>query len=159
MSFSFAHPSLRRALAAKSYSEPTPVQAAVMAPETADRDLLVSAQTGSGKTVAFGLALAARLLGESEKLGAPGAPRALIVAPTRELALQVHRELSWLYAAAGARSRTTARDTAGGESPAVVSVVGAASARRKTSFAHGKEPSDGRDEMPDERSGRRGGKI
>ena len=58
MSFSFAHPSLRRAIAARSYVEPTPVQAAVMAAEAEDRDLLVSAQTGSGKTVAFGLALA-----------------------------------------------------------------------------------------------------
>ncbi|MBL0216524.1 MAG: DEAD/DEAH box helicase [Myxococcales bacterium] len=106
MSFSFAHPSLRRALAAKSYAEPTPVQASVMAPEAEDRDLLVSAQTGSGKTVAFGLALAKRLLGETERLPAAGAPRALIVAPTRELAIQVHRELSWLYAETGARITT-----------------------------------------------------
>ncbi len=106
MSFSFAHPSLRRALAAKSYAEPTPVQAAVMAPEAEDRDLLVSAQTGSGKTVAFGLALAKRLLGDTERIGPAGAPRALIVAPTRELAIQVHRELSWLYAETGARITT-----------------------------------------------------
>ena len=77
-----------------------------MATETEDRDLLVSAQTGSGKTVAFGLALAKRLLGETERLGAAGAPRALIVAPTRELAIQVHRELSWLYAETGARITT-----------------------------------------------------
>jgi ATP-dependent RNA helicase DeaD len=106
MSFSSAHPSLRRALAARSYAEPTPVQAAVMAPEAETRDLLVSAQTGSGKTVAFGLALAKRLLGEEERLGPAGAPRALIVAPTRELAIQVQRELSWLYAETGARITT-----------------------------------------------------
>ncbi|MBL9014463.1 MAG: DEAD/DEAH box helicase [Myxococcales bacterium] len=102
MSFSAAHPSLRRALAARSYSEPTAVQAAVLGAD-ATRDLLVSAQTGSGKTVAFGLALAPRLLGEAERIGPAGAPRALIIAPTRELAIQVQRELSWLYAETGAR--------------------------------------------------------
>ena len=53
-----------RALAAHAYTEPTPVQAAVLEAE-AERDLLVSAQTGSGKTVAFGLALAPPLLGEA----------------------------------------------------------------------------------------------
>jgi ATP-dependent RNA helicase DeaD len=81
------------------------VQAAVL--EAApDRDLLVSAQTGSGKTVAFGLALAPRLLGDAERFDKPGAPRALIVTPTRELAQQVHRELAWLYGETGARLAT-----------------------------------------------------
>jgi len=103
--FSSAHPALGRALAARNYAEPTAVQAQVLGAE-ADRDLLVSAQTGSGKTVAFGLALAPRLLGEAEKFGKAGQPRALIVTPTRELALQVHRELSWLYAETGARMTT-----------------------------------------------------
>ena len=77
-----------------------------MAPEVAERDLLVSAQTGSGKTVAFGLALASTLLGELERFTPASAPRALIVTPTRELAIQVHRELSWLYAETGARFTT-----------------------------------------------------
>jgi ATP-dependent RNA helicase DeaD len=77
-----------------------------MAANADDRDLLVSAQTGSGKTVAFGLAFAKRLLGEAERAGAPGAPRVLIVTPTRELALQVHRELAWLYAETGVRIAT-----------------------------------------------------
>jgi len=104
--FSAAHPALRRALAARSYLEPTPVQAAVMADGARDRDLVVSAQTGSGKTVAFGLALAARLLGDAERFAPAGAPRALIVTPTRELAIQVYRELSWLYAETGARIAT-----------------------------------------------------
>jgi ATP-dependent RNA helicase DeaD len=79
------------------------VQAAVLADNATERDLLVSAQTGSGKTVAFGLAIAPRLLGDAERVGAAGAPRVLIVAPTRELALQVQRELQWLYAETGAR--------------------------------------------------------
>jgi len=71
-----------------------------------DRDLLVSAQTGSGKTVAFGLALAPRLLGDAERFDKAGAPRALIVTPTRELAQQVHRELQWLFGETGARMTT-----------------------------------------------------
>ncbi len=66
----------------------------------------MSAQTGSGKTVAFGLALAPRLLGDAERFEKAGAPRALIVTPTRELAQQVHRELAWLYAETGARLAT-----------------------------------------------------
>ena len=91
------------ALEAKGYAEPTPVQEAVLAAETAGRDLLVSAQTGSGKTVAFGLAFAPNLLGDAARLGPPRTPLALVIAPTRELALQVQAELAWLYAGAGAR--------------------------------------------------------
>ncbi len=94
---------LAAALQKKGYETLTPVQEAVLAPETAERDLLVSAQTGSGKTVAFGLALADTLLGQSELLDVAEAPLALIIAPTRELALQVRKELEWLYAQAGGR--------------------------------------------------------
>ncbi|GGD11376.1 DEAD/DEAH box helicase [Aureimonas glaciei] len=93
---------LERALAEHDYTEPTPVQDAVLEPETAGRDLLVSAQTGSGKTVAYGLAIASTLLGDEDRLPPADQPLALVVAPTRELALQVHRELEWLYAHAGA---------------------------------------------------------
>ncbi len=83
--------------------QPTPVQAAVLADDVTDRDLLVSAQTGSGKTVAYGVAIAKNLLGSAERFEKAAAPLALIVAPTRELALQVHRELAWLYHHADAR--------------------------------------------------------
>jgi ATP-dependent RNA helicase DeaD len=69
----------------------------VIEPSLAGRDLLVSAQTGSGKTVAFGLAMAGDLLGEEDRLTRADTPLALIVAPTRELAMQVARELTWLY--------------------------------------------------------------
>jgi ATP-dependent RNA helicase DeaD len=97
------HPALARALSERGYTELTPVQAAVLQAGAEARDLLVSAQTGSGKTVAYGLAFAGSLLGGEEKFGLAGAPLALVIAPTRELAMQVHRELSWLYAHTGAR--------------------------------------------------------
>ncbi|WGD55816.1 DEAD/DEAH box helicase [Bradyrhizobium sp. CB1650] len=103
MSFPTTSPPLARALAERSYDRPTPVQVAVLADEAVDRDLLVSAQTGSGKTVAYGLAIATNLLGDAERFERAAAPLALIVAPTRELALQVHRELAWLYHHADAR--------------------------------------------------------
>lgn len=102
MPFPASHPALDRALSERGYAEPTPVQSAVLDAEQG-RDLLVSAQTGSGKTVAFGLALAPTLLGEAEKFAEFGAPVALVIAPTRELALQVSNELQWLYAQTGAR--------------------------------------------------------
>jgi len=97
------HPPLARALAERNFDRLTQVQTAVLADDAAGRDLLVSAQTGSGKTVAYGLALANNLLAGAERFGRAAAPLALIVAPTRELALQVHRELGWLYQYADAR--------------------------------------------------------
>jgi len=93
---------LARALADKGYATLTPVQEAMCDPALAGRDVLVSAQTGSGKTVAFGLAMAAGLLDGRDRFAAAAVPLALIIAPTRELALQVQRELDWLYAPTGA---------------------------------------------------------
>ncbi|MCB8836616.1 DEAD/DEAH box helicase [Aurantimonas sp. VKM B-3413] len=103
MPFRLTSQPLARALAARGYEEPTPVQDAVLEEGTAGRDLLVSAQTGSGKTIAYGLAIASTLLGDAERFEPAGAPLALIVAPTRELAMQVTTELGWLYAETGAR--------------------------------------------------------
>jgi ATP-dependent RNA helicase DeaD len=94
------------ALAERGYAEATPVQAEVLRPEAVGRDLVVSAQTGSGKTVAFGLAMVPELLGGEERIGFLQSPRALVITPTRELALQVSRELEWLYARTGARVAT-----------------------------------------------------
>jgi ATP-dependent RNA helicase DeaD len=102
MPFPSTSPALDRALADREYAEPTPVQQAVLEAPS-DRDLLVSAQTGSGKTVAYGLAFAPNLFGGAEALPRAAEPLSLVVAPTRELALQVHRELSWLYGHANAR--------------------------------------------------------
>src|SRR3954469_11076223 len=82
---------LAAALASRGYETPTPVQEAVLRAE--DRDLLVSARTGSGETGAVGLAFSRQLL----PLQKPGPPLCLVVAPTRELAHQVARELAWLY--------------------------------------------------------------
>ena len=108
------HPLLAEALRRKGYETLTSVQAAVADPKLEHRDLLVSSRTGSGKTVAYGLGMASALLaapssggaspaqGDKAALPPAGKPLALIIAPTRELALQVQRELLWLYEAAGA---------------------------------------------------------
>jgi len=101
-SFDGVHASLAQSLDAKGYAALTPVQLAVLDPAAATADLLVSAQTGSGKTVAFGLTIAPQLLGDAARMGPADIPRALVIAPTRELAMQVKRELEWLYAPAGA---------------------------------------------------------
>ena len=95
-------PTLAQALNKRGYDALTPVQQAILAPELKEADALVSAQTGSGKTVAFGMAIAPTLLGDAEKLPPTNRPLALVIAPTRELALQVRRELEWLYEMAGA---------------------------------------------------------
>ena len=98
------HPTMKPladALERRGYETLTPVQHEMMRPDLIEADLLVSAQTGSGKTVGFGLAIAPTLLGESDMLPPAAAPLALIIAPTRELALQVKREFQWLYQDAG----------------------------------------------------------
>ena len=97
---------LAQALADKGYETLTSVQEAVLAEGVAGRDMLVSAQTGSGKTVAFGLAIAPEILNGQDVLLYADHPLALVIAPTRELALQVARELEWLYAGAGAKIAT-----------------------------------------------------
>ncbi|MGB0263017.1 MAG: DEAD/DEAH box helicase, partial [Henriciella sp.] len=94
---------LAQAIAARGYENLTAVQEAVLDKDLVGKDLLVSAQTGSGKTVAFGLALAADLLKGEDRLPAAAAPLALIIAPTRELAQQVTKELQWLYRDAGGK--------------------------------------------------------
>src|SRR6202007_2209663 len=79
--FPTTSPPLHGALAERSYHEPTEVQTAVLADEALGRDLLVSAQTGSGKTVAYGLAIASNLLDGVARFQAAGAPAAVIGAP------------------------------------------------------------------------------
>ena len=94
-SFEAISPPLKAALRRRGFSTLTPVQQAVVQNDVEGRDLRISSQTGSGKTVALGLALAPALEGPPDS--APG-PRALVLVPTRELAAQVRTELGTLYA-------------------------------------------------------------
>ncbi|MEM9580298.1 MAG: DEAD/DEAH box helicase [Pseudomonadota bacterium] len=100
-------PTLSSALTAKGYERLTPVQLAVTAPELAGQDLLVSAQTGSGKTVAFGLAIAPDILDDAGHFERAATPLALVIAPTRELAMQAKREFDWLFGLAGIQTAST----------------------------------------------------
>jgi len=80
------HPSIQKAITACGYTEVTPIQAEAIPLAQAGRDLIASAQTGTGKTAAF-------ILPALERLAKPGpaghGPRVLVLTPTRELAVQV----------------------------------------------------------------------
>jgi ATP-dependent RNA helicase RhlE len=78
-------------VAEAGFAEPRPIQAAALPPALLGRDVLGLAQTGTGKTAAFVLPILQRL-----RTGARGSVRALVVAPTRELAAQVHEEIGRL---------------------------------------------------------------
>ena len=91
LSLGVAEP-IQRALTAENYLEPTPIQARAIPLILSGRDVVGIAQTGTGKTAAFGLPLLQRLAADRTKAG-PHAVRALILAPTRELALQIHDSL------------------------------------------------------------------
>ena len=97
--------SLIRVLADQGITEPTPIQAATLPDSLAGRDVLGRGRTGSGKTFAFLLPVVARLVASPTKR-APKRPRALILAPTRELAGQIEASLKPLAAVAGLRSHT-----------------------------------------------------
>ncbi len=82
-------------LAKKGFETPTPIQAETLPHSLEGKDILGQARTGTGKTLAFGLPIANRLEASREK---GRAPRAIILTPTRELALQVSNELNWVAA-------------------------------------------------------------
>ena len=87
-------PFLLRALAEQGYENPTPIQQQAIPLALAGRDLLAGAQTGTGKTAAFGLPLLQHLGTHPQEVrSGPRRPRALVLAPTRELATQVHDSL------------------------------------------------------------------
>ena len=92
-------------LEGRGITEPTPIQAATLPDSFAGRDVLGRGRTGSGKTYAFLLPLVARLTASASKR-TPGRPRALILAPTRELAIQIDEALAPLADSAGLTSRT-----------------------------------------------------
>jgi len=85
------HPSLLRGLKELGFARPTPVQSEAIPPALAGRDVLASAMTGSGKTAAFLLPILHRLIDRPR-----GATRALVLTPTRELALQILEHLNGL---------------------------------------------------------------
>src|SRR5450830_1757261 len=87
-------PALLRAVSAKAWQAPTAIQAAALAPALQGRDLLASAQTGSGKTAAFALPLLQQF--EAAVPQSPRRLRALILVPTRELSTQVGEEIRQL---------------------------------------------------------------
>jgi ATP-dependent RNA helicase RhlE len=96
-------PVLLSALERAGFSEPTPIQAQAIAPQMEGRDILGVAQTGTGKTAAFGLPILHQIL-QLQGRPAPKTCRALVLAPTRELAVQI--EQSFRAFAGGARLTT-----------------------------------------------------
>jgi len=88
---------VRRAIAERGYERPTPVQSATVRPILAGRDVIVRSKTGTGKTAAFGIPIVERIP------AGRGRPSALVMAPTRELAIQVAEELAALGKAKGLR--------------------------------------------------------
>ncbi len=96
---------LANVLSGLSITDPTPIQAATLPDSFAGRDVLGRGRTGSGKTYAFLLPLVARLAATPRRIR-PGAPRALILAPTRELVGQIEAALRPLATAAGLTSQT-----------------------------------------------------
>ncbi len=88
---------VRRAIAERGYERPTPVQTATVRPILAGRDVIVRSKTGTGKTAAFGIPIVERIP------AGRGRPSALIMAPTRELAIQVADELQALGKPKGLR--------------------------------------------------------
>ena len=95
---------LTDALTRQGIDEPFPIQVATIPDGLAGRDVLARARTGSGKTLAFGLPLLARLA--AGRRAAPNRPLALVLVPTRELAMQVNDALTPLAKAVGRFSRT-----------------------------------------------------
>jgi len=96
-SFADVCPELRASLERRGFTEPTAVQKAVLNHDSDGRNLRISSQTGSGKTVAVGLAIGPDLMQQLAKGEERPGPMALFITPTRELAVQVQTELHWLY--------------------------------------------------------------
>ncbi|HSC88976.1 MAG TPA: DEAD/DEAH box helicase [Polyangiaceae bacterium] len=91
-------PAVRRAVDELGFTHPTPVQRACFEPAAAGRDMVVQARTGTGKTAAFGLPIVDRLVNTDST-----ATQILVLSPTRELALQISRQLEQLAAHKGLR--------------------------------------------------------
>jgi len=99
------HPALAQALANEGKSTPFPIQEATLPEAIAGRDILGRGQTGSGKTLAFGLAMMTRLAGRTAR---PHHPLGLVLAPTRELAVQISEVLAPLSRTVNLNSQVVA---------------------------------------------------
>ena len=99
------NPALSKALARQGITSPFPIQTATLPDAVSGRDVLGRGQTGSGKTLAFGLAMLTRL---AERRAKPHKPLGLVLAPTRELAMQIHDSLAPLMSSVNLRSRLIA---------------------------------------------------
>jgi len=99
------NPALSKALARQGITSPFPIQTATLPDAVSGRDVLGRGQTGSGKTLAFGLAMLTRL---AERRAKPHKPLGLVLAPTRELAMQIHDSLALLMSSVNLRSRLIA---------------------------------------------------
>jgi ATP-dependent RNA helicase RhlE len=87
-------PSILKALKDENYTHPTPIQSQSIPPALKGRDLLASAQTGTGKTAAFSIPILQQLVLEQETQKGPRKIRSLIVTPTRELAIQIGESIT-----------------------------------------------------------------
>ena len=94
---------IAEAMIQRGYEKLTPVQEEVIKTNYSGLDLLVSAQTGSGKTIAFGFSIVENILGKDNYFKKSKLPQALIIVPTRELALQVKNELTWFLESCDAK--------------------------------------------------------
>ena len=94
---------IAEAMIQRGYEKLTPVQEEVIKKNYSGLDLLVSAQTGSGKTIAFGFSIVENILGKDNYFKKSKLPQALIIVPTRELALQVKNELTWFLESCDAK--------------------------------------------------------
>ena len=99
------NPALSKALVRQGITSPFPIQVATLPDAVSGRDVLGRGQTGSGKTLAFGLAMLTRLAGRRAK---PHKPLGLVLAPTRELAMQIQDSLAPLMSSVNLRSRLIA---------------------------------------------------
>ena len=95
-----ATPVLRKNLAGHKFVTPTPIQAQAIPPAILGHDVVATAQTGTGKTLAFALPILESLLSKPLTAG----PQALVLSPTRELAMQIHETFALMSKGTGIRS-------------------------------------------------------
>src|SRR5579862_2810371 len=106
-------------LSRNGFTQPTPIQALAIEPALAGRDLIATAQTGTGKTLAFTLPLIELLLRDRQKARGP---QALVLTPTRELAIQIHEAFAKVADGTGLRAAAVVGGL--GENPQLAAKIG-----------------------------------